>query len=171
MNYFTNKILPPVALVLVAFPYLSIAADNPTAIITISGTVVSKTCSFDSTSHSVILDEISVGEFTDNSIKAPRQFPISISCGSGVQSVEIIPSGEPDPNDSTAFRNTASAENVGLRLHDDNNQVLSPQGSSVTIIPDNGSGSYMFTAGYVATGDDIIEGGFSSMVNLEFKYD
>lgn len=147
------------------------AAEIERTDIRIIGKVVSKTCSFDTADQTVFLDDIAVSDFTDNTIKAPKSFAVDFSCGAGVSSVNIKLSGQPDSNDATAFRNKSDAKNVALRLLDNDMGVLGPSNSKVTVTPISGRGSYTFTAGYVATADNVTEGGFQADVGLNFMYD
>ncbi|MBC3252453.1 fimbrial protein [Serratia fonticola] len=148
----------------------SAQADNPTTIIPLTGQVVSNTCTFNNANQTVTLGKVSPADFRDNGIKAATNFTVGITCGAGVSAVQIIPTGQADTMDSTAFTNNGSAENVGLRLLSSDGQVLTPDGSAgVSVTPSGGSGSYTFQAGYVATGN-VSGGSFTSMVTLSFDY-
>lgn len=148
-------------------------ADNPRATINITGTVVSKTCSFVKAADTFALDEIDIAEFTDTYIRGKKPIKVDITCGGGVSSVTLKPTGQPDSEDSTAFKNTGTSTNVAFRLHDaGSNKSLYPDGSrTVTINNIKGNASYTFEGGYVATtARKVTEGSFSSSMNLEFIY-
>lgn len=149
------------------------SAADPTTIITITGTVVSRTCTFDEATQSVPLEEINTREFTDTGVKKSTTFPVAISCGSGVTSVSIVPDGTPDSQDPTTFANTGQSTGVALRLLDASGNVLLPDGTSkVSVTPVAGKGSYSFRAGYVATAPGAVTGGdFVSVATLSFNYD
>lgn len=149
------------------------AADSSSTIITITGTVVSKTCTFDDATQLVELDEINTREFTDAGVKKRTEFPVSISCGRGVTSVSIVPKGTPDLLDPTAFANTGQSTGVALRLLDASDNVLLPDGTSqVLVMPTEGKGRYSFRGGYVATAPGAVTAGdFVSVATLYFNYD
>lgn len=148
----------------------SAQADNPTTTIPLTGRIVSNTCTFNNANQTVTLSKVSLAAFRDNGVKAAKNFTVGIACGAGVSMVKIVPTGQADAIDETAFSNSGSAENVGLRLLSSDGQVLSPDGSiGVSLTPSGGSGSYTFQAGYVATGN-VSGGSFTSMVTLSFDY-
>lgn len=148
----------------------SAQADSPTTTIPLSGRVVANTCTFNNANQTVTLDKISPTEFRDSSIKAAKNFTVGITCSAGVSMVQIVPSGQADAIDKTAFNNSGDADNVALRLLTSNGQVLAPDGSNgVSVTPSSGSGSYTFKAGYVATGN-VSAGSFTSMVTMSFNY-
>lgn len=153
-------------------PQTDAVAENPTQIITISGTVVSKTCAFDDTTSTVILDDIGSREFTDATARKLTDVLVSITCGAGVTSVNIVPSGIEDETNNTLFRNTGDATGVGLRLQNESGTAMLPSGSTnVSVVPASGKGSYTFRAGYVATAPGEVTGGsFLSQVTLNFDY-
>lgn len=147
-------------------------ATDPSTTLTISGRVVSKTCSFDKDTQTVVLDDITAAEFIDTGIKKATTFDVGITCGVGVSSVNIIPVGDAASNDID-FLNTGKATGVALRLQDASGNPLRSDGnSSVSVTPVGLTGSYTFTAGYVATNPGGVTGGnFSSSVTLNFDYD
>lgn len=168
-----NKILASTVLFFVmTMPSFSLRADNPVTTITITGTVINKTCSFNDVSQTVTLDDIYITDFSDTSIKGGKNVSVGISCGDGVSSVKIVPTGTADTNDNTAFSNTGTASNVALRFQDSAGTTLFPDGSSsVTVTPSEGEAVYTFKAGYVATGGKVTAGSFISQVNMSFDYE
>jgi P pilus assembly protein, pilin FimA len=153
-----------------------VKAANPTAVITLTGTVVSRTCTFDETVASVVLDDINPREFTDGSMKKARDVVVGITCGSGVSSVKIVPTGTADAADTTAFKNTGASTGVALRFTNASGSTLLPGGTSSVQVTPSGTaektGSYTFKAGYVATAPGAVTGGnFASMVTLNFNYE
>lgn len=145
-------------------------ADNPTTVIPLTGQVVANTCIFNNANQTVTLSKVSPADFRDSGIKAPTNFTVGITCAASVSAVQIIPTGQSDALDNTAFTNSGSAENVGLRLMSSDGLVLVPDGSTrVSVTPSDGSGSYTFQAGYVATGN-VTAGSFTSMVTMSFDY-
>lgn len=148
----------------------SAQADNPTTVIPLTGRVVANTCSFNNANQTVTLSKVSPTEFRDSGIKAAKNFTVGISCAAGISTVRIVPSGQADALDETAFNNSGNAENVALRLLTNDGKVLAPDDSKgVSVTPSGGSGSYTFQAGYVATGN-VSAGSFTSMVTLSFDY-
>lgn len=148
-------------------------AAHPSTLITVTVTVVDKTCTFDEASQSVELDEITTRGFMDTGIKKRTEFPVTITCAGAVASVNIVPEGTPDLQDPTAFANTGQSSGVALRLLDASDNVLRPDGTSqVSVVPVEGKGSYRFRAGYVATAPGAVTSGdFVSVVTLGFNYD
>lgn len=153
-------------------PQTDAVAADPTQIVTFTGTVVSKTCTFDDTTPTVVLDDIGIGEFTDSGLKKLKYVSVSITCGSGVASVKIVPSGIPDETNNTLFRNTGVSSGVGLRLLSASGALMFPSGNnSVQVTPVLGKGLYSFMAGYVATAPGAVtSGSFLSQVTLNFNY-
>ncbi|WP_166733308.1 fimbrial protein [Serratia fonticola] len=148
----------------------SAQADNPTTVIPLSGRVVANTCTFNNANQTVTLSKVRLAEFRDSGIKAAKNFTVGITCASGISTVRIIPSGQADTLDKTAFKNTGNANNVALRLLTSDGKVLAPDDSKgISVTPSGGSGSYTFQAGYVATGN-VSAGSFTSMVTLSFDY-
>ena len=148
----------------------SAQADNPTTVIPLSGRVVANTCTFNNANQTVTLSKVRLAEFRDSGIKAAKNFTVGISCAAGISTVRIVPSGQADAIDETAFNNSGNAENVALRLLTNDGKVLAPDGNEgVSVTPSGGSGSYTFQAGYVATGN-VSGGSFTSMVTMSFDY-
>ncbi|TLV05904.1 fimbrial protein [Klebsiella indica] len=149
----------------------AVAAD-PTQIVAFTGMVVNKTCTFDDVTSTVVLDDIGTREFTDTAVKKLKDVPVSITCGAGVTSVKIVPSGTPDEQNDTLFSNTGDSTGVALRLQDLSGTTMLPSGSTnVSVIPSSGKGSYTFRVGYVATAPGTVTGGrFLSQVTLNFNY-
>lgn len=148
----------------------SAQADNPTTVIPLTGRVVASTCTFNNANQTVTLSKVSPTDFRDSGIKAAKNFTVGITCSTGVSTVRIVPGGQADAIDETAFNNSGNAENVALRLLSSDGRVLPPDGSEgVSVTPSGGSGSYTFQAGYVATGS-VSGGSFTSMVTMSFDY-
>lgn len=148
------------------------SADTPSAIFTISGRVISRTCTFDSANQSITLSTISVPELLASRVPLLQDFPVAITCGSGVTSVKLAFSGTPDSVDSSAFASSGQAQGVALRvLHGDT--VIPPDGSySVPMTIVNNAGSRLLQAGYTLTDSGALSAGdFSSTVILSFVYD
>lgn len=153
-------------------PNIVLAATDDRVDIIFRFEVTAGSCSFNNQDQTVYLDDTLVTSFTDNAIRGEKDFDVDISC-SGTSTVKIVPTGTPDTIDPTAFKNTSSASNVALRLLDSDNEILLPDGTkSVTVNTNEGSGSYRFRAGYVASEPgNVTAGNFISTVNLNFEYD
>ncbi|MEG5552321.1 fimbrial protein [Enterobacter wuhouensis] len=151
----------------------SLAANVTAGQFTISGTVLAPTCTFSSDHQIVNLEEVSVRDFTNTDVVAEVPVEVSFTCGPSLSSVRIVASGESAPGMNTSFNNTGSARNVALRFMKDSRSPMSPDGSeSVTVPVANGSGSYTFLAGYIATPQAGAPGAgtFVSSVALTFQY-
>ncbi|MBJ9260676.1 type 1 fimbrial protein [Citrobacter amalonaticus] len=140
--------------------------------VTITGTVVSNTCSFDDVAPTVVLDDIGTSEFTNATVRKLKDVSVNITCGAGVTSVKIVPTGTEDGIDNTLFKNTGTSTGVGLRLQGSDGTIMLPSGSSeVSVTPISGKGNYTFKAGYVATTPNTVTSGqFLSQVTLNFNY-
>lgn len=146
--------------------------DTPSTVFTISGRVISRTCTFDNANQSVSLNTISVRDFLENPVPVLQEFTVTITCGSGVSSVQLSFSGSPDISDHTAFANTGQATGVALRLlHED--KVILPDGSYTAPIPVvNNTGKIILKAGYTVTSLSTFSAGdFESTAILSFIYD
>ncbi len=161
-------------LLIAASPTTVAAAMSDKTQINVIINVATQTCSFDNTSPMFSLTEISTAKFRNSgsAIVGWKDIDIDIQCGSGIDSVRIVPTGTPATGDETAFANTGSARNVGLRfMAYQGTSILYPDGSaSVTVSSSGGTGSYRFRAGYVATGGPVRAGDFMAVVNLSFDY-
>ncbi|WP_421512187.1 fimbrial protein [Enterobacter sp. JS8-1] len=150
------------------------AANITSTQLTITGFLEAKTCSFNETALTVDLPEVDTRSLNNsNTIQGKTEFPLSMNCSGGVTSINIIPSGTAVTNgDNTLFLNTASARNVGLRLLDNNGNVLMPNGQKkVTINYEQTNGTYKFSAGYAATGSGRVSGGsFQALVTFSIDY-
>ncbi|WP_413504031.1 fimbrial protein [Serratia grimesii] len=151
-----------------------LAATGDKAQINITINVTARTCSFDNSTPMIQLEDVSTAKFrhSGTSMVSGKNVDIDIQCGSGIENVKIVPTGLSAAGDATAFANTGSAKNVGLRLMAyQGSAMLYPDGSAyVTVSPSDGVGSYRFKAGYVATGGPVRAGDFMAVVNLSFDY-
>ncbi|MCW5001473.1 fimbrial protein [Enterobacter roggenkampii] len=150
------------------------AANITSTQFTITGVLEAKTCSFNGNPLTVELPEVDTRSLNNNhSIQGKTDFTLSINCSGGVTSVYITPYGTPNLNgDSTLFLNIKSAQNVGLRLLDENGNILTPDGTrKVKIEYDESGGKYTFSAGYEPTGSGRVSGGgFQSLVEFTLNY-
>lgn len=147
-------------------------ADTPSAIFTLSGRVISRTCTFDNADQSVSLNTISIRDFLKSPVPVLQEFTVAITCGSGVSSVRLSFSGTPDMTDNTAFANTGQAKGVALRLLHGGNMIF-PDGSYEVPVPVvNNAGKSTLQAGYTVTSPDALSAGeFESTAILSFIYD
>jgi type 1 fimbria pilin len=173
-NLFGNKHFRATLLLtaLIATGLSADAAEKDSATITITGTVLDTTCSFDNADHPIILDPVSSSDFITAGVKNTKSVPIALTCGSDASSIRIRTSGTPADGDDKAFKNTGTAKGVSLRLIDADDNIMEPAGSSTTPTILEGTthkGTHIFKAGYVKTGD-VKSGDFSSVVSLTFDY-
>ncbi|HAT3904531.1 TPA: fimbrial protein [Citrobacter koseri] len=133
------------------------------------------TCRFTNEVQTVLFDDIFANAFKREPIQGLKSFSVGINCGTNVSKVNIVPSGDPDDVDISAFKNIGGASNVALRLMDTNSNILLPDGTSrVSLIPEpvGEETSYTFIAGYVAIKPESVGAGtFTAWVNLTFDYD
>ncbi|MGM8844765.1 fimbrial protein [Enterobacter roggenkampii] len=150
------------------------AANITSTQFTITGILEAKTCTFNETALTVDLPEVDTRSLNNsNTIQGKTDFTLSLNCSGGVTTVNITPQGSAMSNgDNTLFLNTASAKNVGLRLLDNNGNVLMPNGQKkVTINYEQTNGTYKFSAGYAATGSGRVSGGsFQALVTFSIDY-
>lgn len=153
------------------------AAD--TAVIVITGTVVSNTCTLsDSSRHQTkvlppIADRDIRGRGTTG---ASVSFDIDLEdCGPGTTGVRVTASGTPDGSETDAFGNTLAdgAKGVALYVYRTNGtDRFKPDGSVSEVSPLTPSTSNRLTyrAAYVGTGEAVTAGRFSTVVNMKFEY-
>lgn len=149
------------------------AANLASTSFTISGILEAKTCSFNETSRTIQLPEVDTQTLNGNAISGSTKFALKLNCQKGVSIVSIVPSGTPvESGDTTLFMNSGSAKNVGLRLLDNGNNVLTPDGQSkATFDAQTSGGVYVVTVGYAGTGSGRVSGGsFLSVVTFSLNY-
>ncbi|MGS3490025.1 fimbrial protein [Enterobacter hormaechei subsp. xiangfangensis] len=153
----------------------TVSAEVKTGTFNISATVRAPTCSFSEANKVITLEDVSELEFVDSSIHGAKDVKIELSCQYARLGnvVKLIPEGTADSVDSSAFQNTGTAQNVALRLQDNDGNVLTPdKTASVPVTVRDNKGSYTFKLGYVATTPgEVIGGTFSSTVILNLKYE
>ena len=156
-----------------ALPFLSVPSAANIKF-TITGVVEAKTCVFNDTALTIDLPEVDTRSLASASVvKGKTYFSMKLVCSNGVSEVNIIPSGTAVSNgDSTLFLNIGSAKNVGLRLLDNTDNVLMPNGQSKATFDFNETGgTYNFSAGYSGTGAGRVSGGtFQAVVNFTLDY-
>ncbi|WP_174348883.1 fimbrial protein [Lelliottia aquatilis] len=141
---------------------------------TITGVLEAKTCAFNETTRTVDLPEVDTRSLSNsNGIYGKTDFTLTLNCSGGVAEVNIIPSGTSvTGGDTSLFLNTGSAKNVGLRLLDSADNVLTPSGQSKATFDFNDTGGiYTFSAGYSSTGTGRVSGGsFQTVVTFSLEY-
>lgn len=158
---------------LTGISFSSLAADVTYTSFTISGVLEAKTCSFNETTRTIQLPDVDTKSLAHNSVYGTTNVAVTLDCPAGVSVVSIVPSGLPaESGDTTLFKNTGTAKNVGLRLFDNANKVMNPDGQSkATFNPDTSGGVYLFKAGYAGTGTGRVSGGsFNATVTLSLDY-
>ena len=149
-------------------------ADVTSTVFTIGGVIRAKTCSFADTTMDVRLPDVDTVSLAKNNVSSAKNFSIELNCESGVSTVSIIPTGMAvESGDTTLFRNTGTASNVGLRLYDSSKNVLTPDGKSKVTLSPNGDSNVLviFSAAYAGTGSGRVNGGsFLSSVTLSLDY-
>ncbi|XGI80457.1 fimbrial protein [Enterobacter hormaechei] len=160
----------------------SAQAASDSARITITGNVLSNTCTIDngSANQTVVLPDISdrdisgkgkLGGLTNVTIKLN-------DCGTAASEVEVSASGNQDDEDATAFSNSVSQEDGGATgvgvyfYHTDGATKFLPDGSvtqvsKLTPLSDN---TLNYQASYVGINDTVTAGPFSTVVNMTFTY-
>jgi hypothetical protein len=100
---FTKRVMVTPGLLTMLFPFSLFASTQPKGNFTITTRILNRT-----------------DAFTGNSIKAIKSLPINLSCGTGVNAVNVVISGTPDTLDDSLFRNNAqdpsgNATGIGLQ--------------------------------------------------------
>ncbi|EPZ8357440.1 fimbrial protein [Enterobacter hormaechei] len=153
--------------------FVSDAANITSTTFTISGVLEAKTCTFVEKTRTIQLPEVDTKSLAHNSVYGTTSVAVSLNCPAGVSVVSIIPSGTAvESGDTTLFKNTGTAKNVGLRLFDNSNNVMRPDGETkATFNPDTTAGVYVFKAGYAGTGTGRVSGGsFAATITLSLDY-
>lgn len=173
---FTKRMMVIPGLLIMLFSFPLFASTQPKGNFTITTRILSRTCEFKDSSNVIVLDDITTGAFTDNSIKAIKSLPINISCGTGVNAVNVVISGTPDTLDDSLFRNNAqnpsgNATGIGLQVSD-KGRIIQPNASGGVLINlTNQVGSRTLQAGYVATQPGhVTSGAFATSLTLQFNY-
>ena len=147
------------------------AETGDTAAINVTIKAIARTCAFEQEIYTTNLPAVGTEAFLTAGIAGVTEVPVTLNCQNGVENVSIVPSGHAAEGDVTAFKNTGTAKNVGLRLLDSHNGVLTPDGDSlVRLSPAEGQASYTFRAGYVPTGGPVSAGTFLAQVSLSVAY-
>ncbi|SFT38252.1 major type 1 subunit fimbrin (pilin) [Kosakonia arachidis] len=157
-------------------------AASDTATITITGTVLSNTCTIDSSSA---VQNITLGAISDRDIKGKgttggkKDVVIKLTnCGAGTSGVVVRASGTPDADDALAFANARVQESGGATgvgvyfFQTDGTTKFVPAGTitqTSSLIPsvDN---TLTYKASFVGTKDAVTAGDFSTVVNMTFDY-
>lgn len=161
------------------FPVSGTMAASDNTSITVSGKVVSNTCVIDDSKSdlSVRLDTISDRDIQKKGdTMGKRDVKIVLKdCGKDTKQVNVTVSGDPDADNTDAFRNastTDAATGVGLYFYKtDGATLFKPAGSTEksTLTPST-ENTLTYKAAYVATKANPSAGGFTSVVNLKLDY-
>ncbi|MGJ0193047.1 fimbrial protein [Pantoea sp. RRHST58] len=125
------------------------AQAGATASITITATIVNRTCTAnwtdDPTKTDIKLGEIDAATMTAKGIiGGSREFTLTLTDCSNVNKVKVTASGTPSDEDSTDFKNNGDAAHIGL-------YIKGGPDESVTLHPDgSGEGDYTVSNGTVA---------------------
>lgn len=143
--------------------------------VTISGTVIPRTCALDEKAKQVILPDVMRDDLMTNEYAGHTQFTIDISsCAQSINQLMLTISGTPALGvmQNSYFRNTGTSTNVDLALwFSDGNKSITPGSDNKMVIPiTNGSGSISITGAYARSGESIIAGSFNSTIDVYFEY-
>lgn len=126
------------------------AQAGDTAKITVTATIVNRTCTPDWTSDTsktnISLDTIDAATMAGKGSKGgEKEFILTLTnCSSDVNTVKVTAKGTPNDEDSTDFKNTGTAKHVGVYIKGGSDE-------SVTLHPDGtGEGEYTVSNGTVA---------------------
>jgi len=164
--------------VLLVCPGLAQAASDGTAII-INGKVLANTCTLSSGSKEQV---ITLSDIADRDIKGKgttggeKEVRMELrDCGAAATAVVVAAWGDADNDDTSAFRNAKgeSARGVGLYFYQtDGKTKFNPDGRVTersTLTP-SANNTLIYKAAYVGTGDKVVAGEFSTVVNMSFEY-
>ncbi|MBS1204908.1 MAG: Fimbrial protein [Proteobacteria bacterium] len=178
MRLVSEKLKLAILAVAAIFPVSSMAAADSLAI-TVNGTVKENTCTLDSKSPVVTLADVSSREFngTVNVEVGSVNVPIKFSnCGADFSKMTVKMSGTSDDAiPDTVFKNTGTAEGVGVRFYDLDGRPFKPDGSLAASLANkfkeaDGTISVNYTAKYVSTSTNIKSGSVSTVINAVFTY-
>ena len=125
------------------------AQASATANITITATIVNRTCTADWTNDptktDIKLGEVDAATMTaKGSTGGSREFTLTLTDCQSVNKVKVTASGTPSDEDSTDFKNNGDAAHIGLYIKGGPNE-------DVTLHPDgSGEGDYTVSDGTVA---------------------
>ncbi|KOY60670.1 hypothetical protein AM629_18035 [Photorhabdus heterorhabditis] len=159
----------------------AVQAASDTATITVTGKVLTNTCTIDSSSaeQNITLDDISDRDISKGTAGGTKEVVIVLkNCEAGASSVVVSASGATDADDASAFANVKAqaeggATGVGVYFYQTNGTTkFVPSGtvtqtSKLTPSQDN---TLTYKASYVGTKDTVTAGAFSTVVNMTFDY-
>ncbi len=154
------------------------AHAGDTASITVTATVVARTCTVTNKSQTVALGTVDAASLSSHGdVGASQEFTVSLTNCSNVNTVKVTATGTADDKDSTDFKNMASdsaatGAAVYIKGGTDEGTTLHPNG--------DGEGSYPVTDGAVdmkfkaileATGATVSAGAVSVPITLNLAYE
>ncbi|EQA1624989.1 fimbrial protein [Enterobacter asburiae] len=155
------------------------AQAGDTATVTVTATIVNRTCTPDWTDNP---DELKVPLGTIDAASADKgdlktaEFTLGLTNCTDVTSVKVTAKGKAHPDVSTEFDNTVDKGATGFAVHleggPDENTRLKPDGStSVTYPVSDGAASMKFKATLEKVADTTTSGDFSAPITLTMDYD
>ncbi|MEP9266182.1 fimbrial protein [Enterobacter asburiae] len=179
MNTTTNiinmsKILMTTILLSFFISFLAKSAPTSTTV-TISGTVIPRTCALDEKVKQIILPDVMRNDLMANEHAGHTQFSIDISsCALAINQLMLTITGTPTSGvmKSSYFLNTGTSTDVALALwFTDGKKPITPESDNKVVVPiTNGSGSINVTAAYAESGSNVTAGTFSSTIEVYFEY-
>ncbi|KOY60671.1 hypothetical protein AM629_18040 [Photorhabdus heterorhabditis] len=157
---------------------LAQAASDGTSLI-VNGKVLANTCTLSSGSKEQL---ITLSDIADRDIKGKgttggeKEVNMVLrDCGAAATEMKVTAWGDADSDDTSAFRNAEGegATGVGLYFYQtDGKTKFNPDGlvtEKSTLTP-SANNTLIYKAAYVGTGDAVVAGKFSTVVNMSFEY-
>ncbi|EIC85708.1 fimbrial protein [Serratia sp. M24T3] len=169
--------LSVVAAALLATCWGAQAAAGNTAVITVTASVVSNTCTLDTPSATVALGRLSLNQFTSvDSESSAKPFKLTLSkCGAGATGVKVSATGTEDATDNDLFKNTGAAKGFGIKIMGGDKLTKQLSKSSglgeYPITKPTGTTDLNLNASVVQTEAAVTAGDVTSSINLEVTYD
>lgn len=158
-------------------PLSGLQAATDSAKISVSGSIVDNTCTLDTATSDLnpVLDTISDRDMqTAGTVKGEKSIKIVLkNCGKDTTGVQVKAAGTADSDNDSAFKNSGTAQGIGLYFYKTDGETIFKPGDSEnsTFTPDvDGGKTLTYKAAYVSTTDNPSAGDFKSEVDLTFTY-
>lgn len=138
--------------------------------VTISGTVLPRTCAFEESVQNISLPDVLRSDFGNQDLAGATPFTIKVeSCASFVSSLNIRFEGTEGGAQNT-FINTGTSEGYSLALFTKESNQSVYDGVALVMPVQQGSGSIDMVAKYGVHSASPVAGSFKSTVNLVLEY-
>lgn len=167
-----------ISVAVVTFACLGGAACADDSVITVRGEVVAEPCTVASNSANMTIDfgrvsakDMQTAGNATNYVYPSGSSNISLSsCPAGTRTVTAKFIGTPDPNDSTLFKNTGTASNLGIWLVIGGSHTAITPGSTRTATVTNSAASFNVAAKLYTKNGGVTAGTVSATISVALSY-